>query len=279
MSTESGLSCDGVRITSYKEESIKMIASSSTNQYLFIGLLVIILVSTYLFVTYNQKKTVPLNQLKNTNNMIILWDLHEVVFQRSIIDWAKEIITFDGKWQAIKKTSWPMYKLFFKYFLYVLGIQKGDISSEELIVLAKQQGNDELVRLTVTVGSHYKPITKTVEIIKDLHNHGYKQHVGSNIGRTIYNHFSNLYPKIFTYFDHVTLVEPEQNKPLIKKPNLQFFKNYLKKNNLSPKQVIFIDDKQHNVEAARHVGMIAIRFTTPEQLRQNLNELGILAKR
>lgn len=248
----------------------------SFNCYTLFGYTCLILIATYLLISYTKKTPFLHKPVQNKEKIIILWDLHEVVFQRSIIDWAKEIVTFNGKWQAIKKTSWPMSKLFLKYFLYVLGIQKGDISSEELIVLAKKQNNNELVQLIVTVGSRYTPIDGTVNIIKELDRNGYQQHVCSNIGRTIYNHFHTIYPEIFKYFTHVTLVEPKHNEPLIKKPNSQFFTNYLKINNLSAQDIVFIDDKQHNVDAAQQVGMIAIRFTDAEQLRKDLVQIGLL---
>jgi FMN phosphatase YigB (HAD superfamily) len=250
----------------------------SFNYYTVVVSIFFIFVITYLLTNYKKKESTLLYKpVQNKEKIIILWDLHEVVFQRSVIDWAKAIITFHGKWQAIKNTSWPMYKLVFKYFLYLLGIKKGDISSEELIMLAKQQKNNKLVQLIVAIGSRYTPIDDTVNIIKELDRNGYHQHVCSNIGRTIYNHFHAIYPKIFKYFTHVTLVEPVHNKPLIKKPNHQFFINYLKTNNLSAQDIIFIDDKQHNIDAAQQVGMTAIRFINSEQLRKNLIQIGILS--
>ena len=38
---------------------------------------------------------------------------------------------------------------------------------------------------------------------------------------------------------------------------------------------LFIDDKQENCDAARTLGMQTIRFESPEQLRDDLNQLGI----
>ena len=45
---------------------------------------------------------------------------------------------------------------------------------------------------------------------------------------------------------------------------------------LIPEQVIYIDDLQHNVEAASRIGMHAIRFSDPASLREELVQLGFL---
>ena len=42
-----------------------------------------------------------------------------------------------------------------------------------------------------------------------------------------------------------------------------------------PQTSLFIDDKQENCDAARVLGMQAIRFESPAQLRDDLNQLGI----
>ncbi len=38
---------------------------------------------------------------------------------------------------------------------------------------------------------------------------------------------------------------------------------------------MFIDDSLHNVEGARNIGMHAVHFSTPEQLRDDLAALGV----
>jgi 2-haloacid dehalogenase len=63
------------------------------------------------------------------------------------------------------------------------------------------------------------------------------------------------------------------------KPDPQIFKYFCEKFALSPEQIIYIDDLQHNVEAANRIGMHAIRFTDPVSLRQELVQLGLLSSR
>lgn len=63
------------------------------------------------------------------------------------------------------------------------------------------------------------------------------------------------------------------------KPDLRIFKHFCEKFALRPEQIIYIDDLQHNVEAAHTIGMHAIRFSDPTSLRQELVQLGLLPLR
>jgi FMN phosphatase YigB (HAD superfamily) len=42
-----------------------------------------------------------------------------------------------------------------------------------------------------------------------------------------------------------------------------------------PEETLFIDDKAVNVEAARALGLLGVRFTTIEQLRDDLIAAGL----
>lgn len=61
------------------------------------------------------------------------------------------------------------------------------------------------------------------------------------------------------------------------KPDPRIFKYFCDNFALKPEQIIYIDDLEHNVDAARTIGMHAIRFSDPASLRQELVQLGFLA--
>src|SRR6201997_4781135 len=63
------------------------------------------------------------------------------------------------------------------------------------------------------------------------------------------------------------------------KPDPRIFVRFCEKFCLSPEQIIYIDDLQHNVEAARGIGMHAIRFRDPASLHEELVRLGLLRSR
>jgi 2-haloacid dehalogenase len=60
------------------------------------------------------------------------------------------------------------------------------------------------------------------------------------------------------------------------KPDPRIFKRFCEKVALLPEQIIYIDDLLQNVEAARRIGMYAIRFSDPATLREELVQLGLL---
>jgi 2-haloacid dehalogenase len=63
------------------------------------------------------------------------------------------------------------------------------------------------------------------------------------------------------------------------KPDPRIFRNFCEKFALRPEEIIYVDDLQHNVEAARAIGMHAIQFRDPASLRLDLVRLGVLAAR
>jgi 2-haloacid dehalogenase len=60
------------------------------------------------------------------------------------------------------------------------------------------------------------------------------------------------------------------------KPDPRIFERFCEKVALLPEQIIYVDDLQHNVEAARRIGMYAVRFSDPAALREELVQLGLL---
>ena len=61
------------------------------------------------------------------------------------------------------------------------------------------------------------------------------------------------------------------------KPEPEIFRLLLERNGLAASSCIFIDDNLKNVKGAEAVGMKAHHFTSPEALRKDLAERGILA--
>jgi 2-haloacid dehalogenase len=61
------------------------------------------------------------------------------------------------------------------------------------------------------------------------------------------------------------------------KPDPRIYEVLVQRHGLDPSATVYVDDVEANVEAARALGMIGLRFTTPGQLRADLRELGLLA--
>ena len=61
----------------------------------------------------------------------------------------------------------------------------------------------------------------------------------------------------------------------MRKPEAKAFREVLRRLNAQPKNVIFIDDRAENVEAARNVGIQGIQFKSPSQLKAALRQLNV----
>jgi len=62
----------------------------------------------------------------------------------------------------------------------------------------------------------------------------------------------------------------------VKKPQLAIYQKALQITQRRPEECLFIDDVEVNVEAARSLGMHAIQFAKPGQLRQALKNMNLL---
>jgi 2-haloacid dehalogenase len=61
------------------------------------------------------------------------------------------------------------------------------------------------------------------------------------------------------------------------KPDPEIFRLLLSRFDLRPESTLVIDDSAANVEAARTLGMHALRFRSPAQLRAELERMRVLA--
>jgi 2-haloacid dehalogenase len=61
----------------------------------------------------------------------------------------------------------------------------------------------------------------------------------------------------------------------VAKPDRRIFQVLLRRYRLEPAATVFIDDSPANVEAARGLGMTAVRYTSAGQLRDQLRSLGL----
>ena len=62
----------------------------------------------------------------------------------------------------------------------------------------------------------------------------------------------------------------------IKKPSAEIYELCLDRFAIDRSKAVFIDDSARNVQGSEAVGLKAIQFTSPEQLRADLSALGIL---
>ncbi len=199
------------------------------------------------------------------------FDLQDVVLQRDIEN-MKQL--------AFKKEHLPLlvHVCNLPLMSRVLRLAARKATAEEYVLLFDEFDRPELSQLVQIIANEQKPNMDVVAIIKELKELGYQIDMASNIGA---QHLIELEKKdelksIFALFNNKFFVDYKQKT--IQKPHEQYFKNYLKKYNKKHKTIIFIDDQKNNVTNAQKTGMIGLRFSTAEQLRKDLQELGVLKK-
>jgi len=115
------------------------------------------------------------------------------------------------------------------------------------------------------------PIAGTVEILGELQGRGTPLYALSNWS-------AETYPPARERFDFLAwfqgiVISGEEG---VIKPDPRIYRIMLERFAIDPDSAIYIDDNKPNAEAATHLGMHGIHFTTQQALRQELVRLGLL---
>jgi epoxide hydrolase-like predicted phosphatase len=94
------------------------------------------------------------------------------------------------------------------------------------------------------------------------------------LSNTNESHFESLESKfkVTRHFDEVYLSYVLG----LQKPDLKIYEHVVQATAVHANRIVFIDDRPENVEAARKVGINAIQFQNPTQLRDELRKLGLI---
>ena len=198
----------------------------------------------------------------------IIFDVGGVLYKNEMPYVHKDIIRSLG----VKK---EVHERHYSELIKPLG--KGEISEEQFWqkYLKATKASKPLPKKSLFVREYskrYKPRKKVVDILKKLKANGYQLAMLSN---TIEPH-ARLVKKMQIYglFD-ITIFSNEVG---LLKPDEKIFSLALKKLGSSPKEAIFIDDKEEHVSAANNFGLKGIIFKNPNQLTSELGKLGITSE-
>jgi putative hydrolase of the HAD superfamily len=123
---------------------------------------------------------------------------------------------------------------------------------------------DELIRLDLDSWSELND--ETLEILAEAHRCGASLSLLSNAPHELADLLTD-HPAL-AIFDHLMF----SSRLGLVKPDPAVFEAALKVLSREPEQVLFIDDREANVEGARAAGLRAVRFTSPAALRFDLLE-------
>ncbi|MEI9943965.1 MAG: HAD family phosphatase [Chitinophagaceae bacterium] len=115
------------------------------------------------------------------------------------------------------------------------------------------------------------PIPGTVEIFRQLKESGkYKIYALTNWQAGLFDIALVRYNFLHWFDGRVVSGEEKTRKPFP-----EFYQRLLDRYNVDPAKALFIDDSMRNIKAAEEMGIQGIHFTSPEQLKEELNGKGI----
>lgn len=190
-------------------------------------------------------------------NVLISWDprlLYNKIFTSAeeTEDFLQNVCT--GEWNAMQDCGRP----------FAQAVEEKSREYPEL----KDQVHAYFDRWEEMLGGE---ITGSVEILKSLHE------AGSYRLLALTNWSSETFPialkryDLFQYFEGI-LVSGEEK---LIKPDEKIYQLLIDRYQIDPAEAVFIDDTEKNVLAAREIGMEAIHFRSPDDLKEELKELGV----
>ncbi len=116
------------------------------------------------------------------------------------------------------------------------------------------------------------PIDGSVEILRELKEKNYTLFALTNWSAELLQRSWEDFP-FLKWFQGIVVSGEEK----INKPAKEIYFILLRKYQIDPKKALFIDDREANVLVAKEIGLAAIQFHAPSQLREELKKLGILS--
>lgn len=151
---------------------------------------------------------------------------------------------------------------------------KGDLNSHQIVDELIKFLPEELHPYLQTVIDHFPdmfpPMEGMEELVDELHKQGYLCYLLSN------------FPERFDDMPARTPVLQKLDGLVVScrihmlKPDPAIYLRAAEILGIDPAETIFIDDNLPNVESARTTGMEAYHFTTPADLKEHFQKLGIL---
>jgi 2-haloacid dehalogenase len=115
------------------------------------------------------------------------------------------------------------------------------------------------------------PIEGSVTILGELKQAGRPLYGLTNWSHETFPVARVRYP-FFAWFDGIVVSGAEG----MVKPDPRLYARLFERYRIDPARAVFIDDNQHNVEAAVALGLHGIHFQSPAQLRSELAALGVI---
>jgi putative hydrolase of the HAD superfamily len=148
---------------------------------------------------------------------------------------------------------------------------RGQLTEGELVerlVPGTGQTRETLVEIIDAVRESLREKPETVRFVRALRQRGFEIYCLSNMPSPVYEHLRRRH----TFWDVFRGVVISGESQMMK-PEPEIYLHLLERFGLEPGESVFIDDLQVNVDAAKGVGLHAIRFQDAIQCQQEFDEL------
>jgi putative hydrolase of the HAD superfamily len=201
-----------------------------------------------------------------------------VIYQIILLDWGNVVLNFSydltfKKWAELTPFDYDFFRTNFKFDKKLVEYEKGEISSEEyynyVSKLLNISWNFDIFESgwnSIYVGINSKIVTLLKRLKKN-----YKLYLLTNTNELHANCWKKKYPDIISLFDGI-FCSYELNSH---KPEPEIYEDVLKKMNIDPKYVLFVDDNKENVLGAKQVGIDGIVATSADQIINDMEERSI----
>jgi len=199
---------------------------------------------------------------------IIVFDLGNVIFKFDLMKFIKAYIQ---KIPDHKITDFN--ELIPTYSEFAYSYEKGNISSFDFYdILAKRtQYLGTYNEFVFQWNNIFEPMPETIELIAMLASK-YKLAILSNTNELHFDYLKDRYPEVFALFNDFFL----SYKMHLRKPEDEIYQQVIRRYNVLPSEIFFIDDMEENIKAAKRNGINAWLFTKTYGLTKKLKEEKVL---
>lgn len=202
-----------------------------------------------------------------TTYKALIFDLGKVVFD----------VSFDSTfqyWASLSGKPFDEIKNNFKFDTFLGAFERGEISAQAFRESTSKQLNLSLSNHDFDIGwcNLYLEVYDGIdELLSELKTQ-YKIVALTNTNIIHNEVWTHKYAEILKHFEKVF----SSHEIKLRKPEKQSYQLVLDYLQLQASQIVFLDDNIENIQAAQQLGIQSILVNTQQQMKINLQQLGIL---
>lgn len=203
--------------------------------------------------------------MSETKIKAVFFDIGNVLLHFNPSEVLREVAGAIGRHPIkVARYLWTSHK--------IEALERGEFGSDELFRIFQEElgYKGTFAQFRKLWCDHFRPERKTVSMLREVSKR-VDTYLLSNTHALHYDYIKQRYA--FTKHIRAAVLSHELG---MRKPEARIFAAALKTAKVEPAQAVFIDDLKPNVDAARKVGINAILYKGPEDLRRRLVAFGVL---